>query len=500
MTPIPLSVSWIVSNLPCQILGDLYLFSNQIFQGVSQDSRKIKPGFLFVAVPGTNAHGGDYVSSAISQGATGVLSDLETCMVQHINHPHLPFIAVPDVRFALTQLASLICYERPEFIAAVTGTNGKSSVVSFARQLWGMLGKPAASLGTLGVAVENAFQDPKPLFGDLPTLTTLDPLSLHACLEILQRDLNVEYLALEAASHGLDQKRLDGLQFQAVAFTNFSRDHLDYHGSLEHYFEAKLRLFTDLVAPHARGVLWADMPYADVVRKRASCALWSYGYQGEEIRLLACNPTPEGQVLDLLLWGQPFSVFLPLVGTFQAMNALAALGIVVASGFLPEQVVPLLAQLKGVSGRVERVGTTEKGACVYVDFAHTPDGLKSVLEGLRAHTAASLWLVFGCGGDRDPGKRNEMGTIAGQFADHVVVTDDNPRYEDPARIRSDILKGCPKAHEVEGRKEAIAYAIESANAGDLIVIAGKGHEHYQQIGSVYHIFQDADVVRSLLSK
>jgi len=323
-------------------------------------------------------------------------------------------------------------------------------------------------------------------------------LSLHTCLEVLQRDLDVNHLALEAASHGLAQKRLDGLQFEAVAFTNFSRDHLDYHGDLQSYFEAKARLFTDLVAPHAKGIVWADTPYAHPLRKRATCETWSYGYQGEEIRLISCSPTPQGQALDLLLWGAPYTVFFPLLGIFQVMNALAALGIVVASGFSLEQVVPLLEHLQGVPGRLECVGLTPKDAAIYVDFAHTPDALQAVLQAVRPHTPAKLWVVFGCGGDRDPGKRKDMGIIAGQFADEVIVTDDNPRHEDPEKIRADILAGHPKAHNIEGREAAIAYAIENAQAGDLIVVAGKGHEHYQQIGSVYHIFHDADKIQGLL--
>ncbi|MGL4825809.1 MAG: UDP-N-acetylmuramoyl-L-alanyl-D-glutamate--2,6-diaminopimelate ligase [Alphaproteobacteria bacterium] len=498
MTHLPLSVGWILSNLPCQLLGDLYPFSNNTFQGITQDSRKAKPGFLFVAIPGTQAHGKVYISNAVHLGATGILSDLETCSEEAIHYPHLPFIAVPDVRFALAKLASLIYSERPSFIAAVTGTNGKSSVVGFARQLWGMLDKRAASLGTLGVDWTHCSQHPKEVLGELPALTTLDPLSLHTCLQTIRQSADIDYLAIEAASHGLEQKRLEGLQFQAAAFTNFSRDHLDYHGTLDAYFEAKARLFTDLVAPQGKSILWADIDRFESLVSKTTSEIWSYGYQGEHLRLLERTPTPEGQHLKLSLWGSPFSVFFPLLGEFQALNALAALGIVVASGFAWEQVAPLLERLKGIPGRLELADTSPTGASIYVDYAHTPDALQTVLKALRPHTKRKLGVVFGCGGDRDQGKRQEMGSIAEALADWVIVTDDNPRYENPAKIRREVLENCSKAKEIPDRREAIAQAIQGASPGDLILIAGKGHEHYQQVGSVYHLFQDTDVVKSLL--
>jgi UDP-N-acetylmuramoyl-L-alanyl-D-glutamate--2,6-diaminopimelate ligase len=498
MTSLPLSVGWILSNLPCQLLGDLYLFSNQLFQGITQDSRKAKPGFLFVAIPGSQTHGRAYISNAVHQGATGILSDLETCSEETDLYPHLPFIAVPDVRFALAKLASLIYPERPAFIAAVTGTNGKSTVVGFAQQLWGLLDKRAASLGTLGVEWVNCPQAPKALLGELPALTTLDPLSLHICLQTLRQGANIDYLAMEAASHGLEQQRLEGLQFQASAFTSFSRDHLDYHGTLEAYFEAKARLFTDLTAPNGKSILWSNMEGFESLVSRVSSDIWSYGYQGEPLRLLERVPTPEGQHLKLSLWGSPFSVFFPLLGEFQALNALAALGIVVASGFAWEQVAPLLERLKGIPGRLELAGISQKGASIYVDYAHTPDALQTVLKALRSHTQKKVGVVFGCGGDRDKGKRQEMGALAKELADWVIVTDDNPRYENPAYIRRDILESCPKATEIPNRRDAIEQAIQTAGPGDLVLIAGKGHEHYQQIESVYHIFKDTDVVKSLL--
>jgi len=436
--------------------------------GLAVDSRKVAPGFLFAALPGSRADGRAFIDQAVARGAIAVLAPPGTALKSYDRPIQLVTDDNPRRRLAL--MAARFYERQPAKIAAVTGTNGKTSVVSFTRQIWQHLGRNAASLGTLGLSPPRA---------DAPqSLTTPDPIELHRCLAALADD-GVECLAVEASSHGLDQYRLDGVRVTAAAFTNFTRDHLDYHGDMDAYGQAKLRLFTELLASDGTAVVNADLPFGEEVRaacSRRSLRILTYGVAESDLRLIGQEPTEHGQKLLLDIFGQAAAVDLPLAGTFQAANVLAALGLAIATGAEPEKAVATLSALKGVDGRLELVAHTKSGGQIYVDYAHTPDALETVLAALRPHTRAQLWVVFGCGGDRDRGKRPQMGEIAQRLADRAIVTDDNPRSEDPAAIRRDILVAAPKAKEIGDRGEAIATAVAALGPGDVLVIAGKGHE------------------------
>jgi UDP-N-acetylmuramoyl-L-alanyl-D-glutamate--2,6-diaminopimelate ligase len=398
-----------------------------------------------------------------------------------------------DPRRRLALMAARFYDMQPRTIAAVTGTNGKTSVASFTRQIWQRLGHEAASLGTLGLV------PPRP---DAPqSLTTPDPVELHRCLAALAKD-GIDHLVMEASSHGLDQRRLDGVAIGAAAFTNLTRDHLDYHGGMDAYLAAKRRLFGELLDVEGTAVLNADDPASTGLA--AACAarglrVLTYGTQGRDLRLLHQRPTQRGQRLTLEIDGRRHEVSLLLAGTFQAANVLAALGLVLATGAQTpgalDRALDVLGGLEGVPGRLEPVGRTPAGGEVYVDYAHTPDALQTVLQALRPHASARLHVLFGCGGDRDPGKRPMMGEIAARLADAVIVTDDNPRSEDPATIRRAILAAAPRAEEIGDRGEAIARAVATLSAGDVLVIAGKGHESGQIVGDRVLPFDDRDVAR-----
>jgi UDP-N-acetylmuramoyl-L-alanyl-D-glutamate--2,6-diaminopimelate ligase len=391
-------------------------------------------------------------------------------------------------------MAARLYKRQPREIAAVTGTNGKTSVAVFVRQIWERLGRKAASLGTLGLMPPRA---------DAPAaLTTPDPVELHRCLDALAGD-GVEALAMEASSHGLDQYRLDGVRLSAAAFTNLSRDHLDYHDGMEGYLAAKARLFGALLPAGGTAVLNADVPefvaLESLCRERGQVIL-TYGYAGRDLRLLALHPEPAGLTLELEILGTRHTVGLTLAGAFQAHNLLAAVGLVLAGGADAEAVIATLPHLEGVPGRVEPVGATPAGGQVYVDYAHTPDALATVLQAMRPHVRGRLWVVFGAGGDRDPGKRPLMGEAAARHADAVVVTDDNPRSEDPAAIRAQIMPACPDATEVGERRAAIDFALARLEAGDVLVIAGKGHESGQIVGDTVLPFDDREVARAAIAR
>jgi UDP-N-acetylmuramoyl-L-alanyl-D-glutamate--2,6-diaminopimelate ligase len=465
-------------------------------RGLSADSRTVAPGFLFAAFPGARLDGRQFVAQALARGAVAVLTD--KAGVAALPEGAAARAAIleddnPRRRFAL--LASRFHPRRPRTLAAVTGTNGKTSVVHFTREIWTRLGRPAASLGTLGVVTAT---------GRRPgALTTPDPVALHATLAGLAAE-GIECVALEASSHGLEQFRLDGLEFAAAAFTNLTRDHLDYHRDMESYRAAKERLFGALLSADGTAVLNADS--AEFPRLAALCRgrrerVLAYGEApGAELRLLACEPLPQGQRLALELFGERREVRLPLVGDFQAMNALAALGLAVATGATAAAAGEALAALTGVPGRVELVAAMPGGGGVVVDYAHTPDALATVLAALHPHAPGRLVVLFGCGGDRDPGKRPMMGSIAARLADTVYVTDDNPRSEAPQRIRRAILEGAPDAIEIGDRRQAIETAIGGLAAGDLLVVAGKGHETGQIVGDKILPFDDAEVVREVLGR
>ena len=459
--------------------------------GLSADSRSIEPGFLFAALPGSLHDGRDFIDDALGKGAIAVLAPPETALRDH-GRP-VALITDDNPRRRLAQLAARFHPSQPKTIAAVTGTNGKTSVADFTRQIWSALGHRAASLGTLGLVPQRA--------GAPSSLTTPDPVELHACLARLVRD-KIDHLVLEASSHGLDQYRLDGVKVGVAAFTNLSRDHLDYHGGMSAYFAAKRRLFADLLPEGGKIVLNADVPQFEDLAELAAARklqLIGYGQSGKELRLLGREALQDGQRLHLEVFGRRHSLMLPLAGAFQAHNALCALGMVIASGAEPEPATAVLESLQGVPGRLELVGQTPRGGTVYVDYSHKPGALETVLSALRPHTEARLSVVFGAGGDRDRGKRPMMGEIAERLADRVIVTDDNPRSEDPAQIRQEILAAAPNAQEIGDRAAAIEQAVGELAEGDLLVIAGKGHETYQIVGDRTLDFDDRAVARAAIA-
>ncbi len=459
-------------------------------RGIAADSRAVQPGFLFAALPGRHIDGRQFIPDALARGAVAVLAPPGTALPAGAA---ADLVIDPQPRRRLALLAARFAGAQPRTIAAVTGTNGKTSVVWFLRQIWERLGRRAAGLGTLGIQAGEISRPGR--------LTTPDPVALHACLADLARQ-GIDHLALEASSHGLDQFRLDGVNITAAAFTNLSRDHLDYHGSMTAYRDAKLRLFRDLVAAGGTGVVNADAEHAGVFADAAAVRglrVLSYGRHGETVRLDAVTPDPAGQHLHLSVCGTARIAAVPLVGEFQAANVLCALTLALATGVAAADALPALARLSAVPGRLERVGVRHNGAAVYVDYAHTPDALATVLAALRPHTPGRLWVVFGCGGDRDPGKRPAMGAIAAALADEIVITDDNPRSEDPADVRSQALAACPGAVEIGDRAEAIGFSVARLAPGDVLVVAGKGHETGQAVGEQVLPFDDRDQVRAALA-
>jgi UDP-N-acetylmuramoyl-L-alanyl-D-glutamate--2,6-diaminopimelate ligase len=459
--------------------------------GLSSDSRKVVPGGVFVAVPGTKADGMSFVSQALSAGAAAVVGEA----ARPADLPErAAYVQAADVRRALALAAARLHPGSPERVVAVTGTSGKSSVADFCRQLFAALGYRSASLGTLGVITSDGAA-----YG---SLTTPDPISLHQTLDRLSRD-GVARLAMEASSHGIDQRRLDGVRLAAAGFTNLGRDHLDYHGTTEAYAAAKLRLFDTLLADDAPAVINADGPYADVVSegaRRRGLKLLTTGRAGTMLRLVDAEATGFSQRLAVEAFGRMTTVDLPLLGAFQVENALLAAGLVLAveGEGRAEETLRALAGLKGVAGRLERVGEVDGALCI-VDYAHKPDALAHVLDALRPFTPGRLVCVFGCGGDRDRGKRPLMGRIAAEKADIVIVTDDNPRSEDPAAIRTEILGGAKGAREVGNRAEAIKIAVSELKPGDVLVVAGKGHETGQTIGGETFPFSDHEEVRAAIA-
>jgi UDP-N-acetylmuramoyl-L-alanyl-D-glutamate--2,6-diaminopimelate ligase len=465
-----------VGKSPMESVGD--------FAGLASDSREVKPGYLFAALSGSHANGAAFMSDAVKRGAIAVLArpeargDAEKLGVR--------FIADENPRLRLARLAAKFFAAQPKTVAAVTGTNGKTSVSVFLRQIWTSLGYPAASMGTIGVVTPS---------GEISLAhTTPDPIEVHRILKRLAGE-GVDHLALEASSHGLDQYRLDGVKIAAAGFTNLTRDHLDYHKDIDAYLAAKLRLVTGLVEPNGVVVVNADDEYAQAFASAATARglkVVSVGTKGETIKLVSRNPHGDGQALNVLYKSATFEIALPLVGDFQASNALVAAGLAIGLGDPAEKVFATLVSLKGAAGRLEKVAYAKSGAPIYVDYAHTPDALVTVLKAIRPHVANHLHVVFGCGGDRDKGKRPLMGTAAATFADDVIVTDDNPRSEDPAMIRKEALAGASGAREIGDRAAAIREAIASLDKGDILVIAGKGHESGQIVGSEVRPFLDKD--------
>ncbi len=459
--------------------------------GLTADSRAVGPGMVFAALPGTRADGRAFIADAVARGAAAVIAPEGTPWPAGV--PVRPLITSPDPRRTLALMAAAFHGAQPRIVVAVTGTNGKTSTVDFLRQVWTAAGQRAASLGTLGLVAEG--------FPPGPSLTTPDPVALHAMLADLARS-GVGAAAMEASSHGLDQRRLDGVVLAAAGFTNLTRDHLDYHGSMDAYRAAKLRLFDTVLPQGAVAAVSTETDAAtlealrDAARARR-LRLLDVGEAGEAVRLLAARPLPDGLALEVQAFGARYDVHLPLPGRFQADNALLAACLAVGTGLPADRAFAALPHLRGVRGRMERAAVLANGAAVYVDYAHTPDALARLLAALRPHTSGRLHVLFGAGGDRDPGKRPLMGAAAAQGADRVWITDDNPRSENPAAIRAAVLAGAPGAIDAGAREEAIAAALSDLRAGDVLAVAGKGHEPGQEIAGVVHPFDDAAVVRRL---
>ena len=456
--------------------------------GMTADSRKVEPGFLFAALKGSVQDGSQFAAMAIQKGAAAILSDGSA------DAGGLPHVIADEPRRALALAAKRFHAAQPEFVVAVTGTNGKSSTVDFARQIWSRAGLKAASMGTLGAIGPSGKID----VGH----TTPDPVTIHETLSMLAGQ-GVTHCAMEASSHGLEQHRLDGVDLSAVGFLNFTQDHLDYHGSMEEYLKSKLRLFASLAPKGIPAIVNADSPQRDdfeAAAKGAGLQVVSFGWRGEDLWIDELMPKQAGQSL-FLYWRdvEQKPVELPLIGEFQALNALAAAAICLSLGMEFPAVADGLANLKPVKGRLEFVGKTETGAAVFVDYAHTPDGLDVLLRAVRPHTAGRLKVIFGCGGDRDAKKRPLMGEIASRQADDVIVTDDNPRSEDPATIRAAVLAGAKGAREIGDRGEAIRTVIGELRKGDTLVIAGKGHETGQIVGKTVLPFSDQDEAQAALT-
>lgn len=439
--------------------------------GLAIDHRKVAPGTIFGAFPGATFNGEDFIPAAVAAGAVAVVARPEAAVEGALH------IVDANPRRAFARIAARFFDRFPATCVAVTGTNGKTSTVEMTRQLWRMAGFHAASIGTLGITTSNDSAS--------TGLTTPDIVTFLGNMSGLAAE-GVTHAAFEASSHGLDQYRTEGLPVKAAAFTNLSHDHLDYHGTMEAYLAAKLRLFTEVVEADGTAVVWADDAYSPAVVnavKARGVRLMTVGTAGDDLRLIARAPTQLGQSLDIVAGGTAYKVMLPLIGAYQVANALVAAALVIATGGDTGRTLANLARLQPVRGRLERAAITREGAPVYIDYAHTPDAIEAALDALRPHATGRLILVFGAGGDRDKDKRREMGRVAAAKADIAIITDDNPRGEDPASIRAAIAEGAPGAQVIGDRRTAIAAAIAAARAGDIVCVAGKGHEQGQIVGA-----------------
>ncbi len=462
-----------------------------LLKGITADSRKVRSGFIYGALPGTKFDGHGFIDDAIRNGATAIICDKDHDISGYDRN--VPFLLTDNTRATFAKLAARFYNAAPEAIVAVTGTNGKTSVVHYVRSLWEGLGLNAASLGTLGVVSAGRVAD--------GGMTTLDPANLHAELTDLAA-VGVTHLAMEASSHGLAQYRLEGVHLKAAAFTNISHDHLDYHSNMEEYYQAKARLFTELLPQGASAVINVDEEegvrlLAEIKDKRPDLKLITYGKKAEHIKIVKLEPDANGQSVTIEMFGISHSANLELAGDFQTYNLCAALGLVYASidNIDVQKLLSLMPTMHAPRGRLQAVPGHPRGAGVLIDYAHTPGALSHILHALRSHTKNKLIVVFGCGGDRDKGKRPVMGRIASELADHVIITDDNPRGEEPAIIRREILAACPGGEDIGNRKYAIHKAIMMAGEGDIVVIAGKGHERGQIIGSNIIPFDDLAITQ-----
>ncbi|MBE3639123.1 UDP-N-acetylmuramoyl-L-alanyl-D-glutamate--2,6-diaminopimelate ligase [Mangrovicoccus algicola] len=456
--------------------------------GVALDSRRVGKGHLFAALPGSKVHGAAFVPTALAQGAAAVLTDPEGARIaaQALGETQAALIVTEDAREALSAAAALWYGAQPDTAVAVTGTNGKTSVATFTRQIWEALGRKAVNLGTTGI--EGGYAAPL-------HHTTPDPLTLHRHLAAMAAE-GVTHLAMEASSHGLDQRRLDGVRLAAAGFTNFTQDHLDYHHSFEAYFEAKAGLFSRLLGDDGVAVVNLDDPrgldIAELAEARGQEVIGIGQSEAAELRITGQRYDASGQDLRFTWQGQPFQTRLSLIGGFQAANVLCAAGLAIAAGEEPGEVFEVLPRLRTVRGRMQHVATRANGGTIFVDYAHTPDAVATALKALRPHVLGNLVVVLGAGGDRDTTKRPLMGEAAAAHADRVIVTDDNPRSEDPDLIRAMVMQGCPEAANVADRAEAILRGVDTIRPGDALLIAGKGHETGQIVGDTVYPFDDAE--------
>ncbi|MFN4203804.1 MAG: UDP-N-acetylmuramoyl-L-alanyl-D-glutamate--2,6-diaminopimelate ligase [Tabrizicola sp.] len=456
--------------------------------GLTADSRQVRPGMLFAALPGTAVHGAKFIPAVLDQGAAAVLTDAEGARMaaEVLAESDVALVVAEDPRAALACAAALWFGAQPETVVAVTGTNGKTSVATFTRQIWAALGREAINIGTTGI--EGAWTAPS-------GHTTPDPVTLQKLLAAAAQG-GVTHAAMEASSHGIDQRRLDGVRLKAAGFTNLTQDHLDYHGTMAAYFAAKAQLFTRLLPDDGVAVINLDgamgSEMAELALSRGLRVLTVGKGQGADLQIAAARPDATGQEVRYLWQGRAFQTRLALIGAFQAENVAVAAGLAIAAGEAPEAVLGVLPRLTGVRGRMQLAATRRNGAAVYVDYAHTPDAIETALRALRPHVMGRIVIVFGAGGDRDRTKRPMMGAAARQYADVLYVTDDNPRTEDPAAIRAAILAACPEAHEVGDRAEAILRAVDALQPGDALLIAGKGHESGQIIGTDVYPFDDVE--------
>lgn len=458
--------------------------------GITADSRNVRPGDIFAALAGTKADGARFVADAVAKGAAAVLMDTRAEVLGGLS---VPILRSTEPRRALALIAARLHPRQPATVVAVTGTSGKTSVAEFTRQIFAALGHPSASLGTIGVV--------KPSGAVYGSLTTPDPVTLHTTLDSLAAE-GVTHLAMEASSHGLDQYRLDGVRLAAAAFTNLGRDHMDYHPTVEHYLAAKLRLFRDLLPSGAPAVVNLENAESAAVldaAKQRGHRILTVGPTGELLRLVSVEREGFTQRMEVVAGGRTYHVRLPLVGAYQVSNALVAAGLAIAVGENAGKVLGALEGLKGVRGRLDIVGERNGGLGV-VDYAHKPEALVAALDACRPFATGRLICVFGCGGDRDRGKRPIMGRISAERADVTIITDDNPRSEAPAAIRAEILAGAPGAREIGDRAEAIGCAVSTMGPGDVVLVAGKGHETGQIVGSTVLPFSDHEVLKAALER
>jgi len=465
-----------------------YEVENAEVTGLALDSRVVKPGFIFFALHGTKQNGEDFAFDAEANGAIAIVAK------NHIEGLGIPVIVSSDPYLTMSQASSRLYPEQPETVIAVTGTNGKSSTVDFLRQIWAFGGKRAASLGTLGAITPDGAVN----LG----FTTPDAIALHKNLEMLRKK-GITHLAMESSSHALDQKRMHGVKLSSGGFTNLTQDHLDYHNTMNEYAKAKMILFEKLLPKGAPAIINADATEAAVFEEcvnRSGLDLKLVGWRGTFLKIQELWPKPASQRVDYRYENKTWPVEIPLIGEFQALNATMAAGFALALGEKPEDVFAAMANLRTVKGRMEHIGETKTSAHIFVDYAHTPDGLDVLLRAIRPHAPGKIILVFGCGGDRDKTKRPKMGAISANYADIVIVTDDNPRTEVPATIRGEVIVGVPNALEIGDRHDAIIRAMELAQSGDAVIIAGKGHETGQIVGSTVLPFSDQETVITYLNE